>query len=166
MKIFLTVAALVVLAHAVSAAEPIRVFVFTAPPTAGLIDQDSKRRADSVKDLETALVARKQLTLAGAETEADVLVEIVSSQVEATGGTSAITSHLPGWPLMATSTTADHRPTVRIRLRVPRLDYSTEMVSAVGALAGWRVQAEELTRQIAKWAKDNAAQLQALRSAR
>jgi hypothetical protein len=149
---------------AFAAESPIRLFVFTAPPMNGLVDRDSSRRADSLTDLVMMLKHQKKtIALVSSEAEADVLVEVIGSAYEATGDYSSSSSavpYVPGWRLG--SVEQRHALKVRVQLRVPRLQYTTDLES-MSTTVTWRTQASNVANQINRWVRDNRARLIATR---
>jgi hypothetical protein len=64
----------------VDRAEPVRVYVFTAPPASGKPPEEQKGRADAVRELEDNLRKKKGLTIVDQRSDATVLVEVVGRE--------------------------------------------------------------------------------------
>ena len=145
-------------------AVPVAVYVFTAPAVAGFVDQDSQRRADTVKDLRKALAKRKALVNVESADAATVALEVTSSSHEKTGEASATTRRGPFGEL-SSRVSHDEAATVRVMLRVGQSAYETELVQVGDFRDNWRGggdwtdAANGIARQVEHWVKDNAAQL-------
>src|SRR4051794_36907419 len=143
------------------ARETLRLYVFTTPPAAGLVDEESKRRLDSVKDLVHSLEGHKK-TIALVENagDADVLIEVFGSGWVDTEETKTKAGVLfpPGVPIGVAHTRPVDRQKIGVRISVPRLQYTTEIESHVRT-AIWKHLANDVAEQINDWVKENRARL-------
>ena len=68
------------------AASPLRVYCFAAPNSSGFVDQASRSREDSVKDLKESIAKKKDwLQLVDSAAQADIVVEVVERKIVGTG---------------------------------------------------------------------------------
>ena len=130
----------------------VRIYVFTQPSQ--FVDEESKRRNDSVNDLEEAL--GKQFVVVAKREDADLLIEVTNSRMEIHGLTTIIDPH--GNPTAGIGSEYAGDATVRAVLRIGT--YSTEMVGRYPkALGAWHKAASQISDQVAKWVKYNRAQI-------
>jgi hypothetical protein len=159
---------LIALALAVAApalaAQNERVRVFMKPTEAttdgGFVDEATKRMVDSREDFLGQLRKDKNVTLIDSAESADIVLELLSSELEEFGIVSStvrrgvITGQVTG-----TTTDVPKRPTIRVQLTAG--PYSNELI---GAWASWRGASMDAVIQIKKWVKDNKATLLARRA--
>ncbi len=63
------------------AQEPLRVYVFTAQPKGGVVDEDTKQRVKATSILATHLGNRKKtITIVDSKKEADVVVQVITNR--------------------------------------------------------------------------------------
>lgn len=145
-----------------TAQNEVKVFVFTAPTPEGFIDQDSKQRSDSVKDVRVALTKKRGLIVVDEKEVADISVEVMGRGWKETGETTTSTIALP--PLagggLSSRTSADKDMDLVVRLRAG--SYETVLHSQNEAII-WRVHAGEIAKKVEKWVKDNNAMVLKLR---
>jgi hypothetical protein len=155
-------AALILVATTIVAAgekHPLRVYVHTRIDVSGFVDADQKRRQDSVRDIKSIIdrdTKRFQPVAVESITEADIVVEVLSSSKEDTGDRT-------GWnPLtgFAGANKVERKPIVRARVTVA--DYSTEIANLpIGG--SWRIAADHWQREFRKWVNANSDRLLAAR---
>ena len=67
-------------------ASPLKVYCFAAPNGSGFVDQASRSREDSVKDLKESIAKKKDwLQLVDTADQADIVVEILERNIVGTG---------------------------------------------------------------------------------
>lgn len=141
-----------------SESRPVRVYVFTAAPEGGFVDEGSKQRADSLKDLREALGKKKKVaTLVEDRSLAEMTLEVVNRDRALTGNTSSRVDPVFGGSV---KTTADRAETVRVGLTVG--DYSTEVIGACPqgqVVRCWRTAANDAAGKVEDWIKDNATRI-------
>lgn len=142
-----------------SETRPVRVYVFTAAPEGGFVDEGSKQRADSLKDFREALGKKKKVaTLVEDQSLAEMTLEVVNRDRALTGNTSSSVNPVLGGS--SVKTTADRAETVRVALAVG--DYSTEVIGACPqgqVVRCWRAAANDAVGKVEDWIKDNAARI-------
>ncbi|HEX7893963.1 MAG TPA: hypothetical protein VF447_07210 [Terriglobales bacterium] len=141
-----------------SETRPVRVYVFTAAPEGGFVDERSKQRADSLKDFREALSKKKKVaTLVEDQSLAEITLEVVNRDRVLTGNTSSRVDPVLGGSV---KTTADRAETVRVALAVG--DYSTEVIGTCPqgqVVRCWRAAANDAASKVEDWIKDNAARI-------
>lgn len=144
--------AVVLALAAASDPDPIRVWVYAQQPDGGFVDKDSERRADSAKDLKRALEDEDGIELVDDRKRADVLLEVISSAMEATG--ERIGTRVPLFGRVSSESSDEVKDkTVRAVIRVG--DYEHEVVGKTDGLR-WRDAANDAAKQVKDWVKDNA----------
>lgn len=147
-------------------AEPIRVYVFTAEPTHGFVDEDLTARRDSVADLRLALPKHARgFRLVDSAEVADITLEVawrgkLTAPPTVTGG---VTTVVAGVAVTSTTTTTPTQDNMRVVMKVG--DYRQELWGVdpqdPSDQLFWKKQAERVAKAVAKWARDNDAQLRA-----
>ena len=153
-RMFFTVVWSFLSAH-IAAAQPVRVYLFTAP-AAQFVDQKSKGRADSLKDVRDRMKGKKTLQLVDSVEEADLSVEIIERVFQQTGNSTSTFK-----PYVGVETTAESKPSIHVTLTAGT--YSTELygsqITVWGKGGVWRSAAEGLASDVEKWVKENHEQL-------
>lgn len=154
MKLILATLMACCVASAVDA-QPVRVYVFTAPAETAFVDVQSQGRADSVQDLRKTLGSdKKRIQLVDAPTDADVTIEVLGRGWAPLGSTYTARDALG-----LIHTTEESEAVVDIALTVG--DYRVEMRGGSGqrVFGAWTAAADVLDKQIHKWLKDNTSEL-------
>ena len=138
---------------------PPTVRIFVAPVTAvdGFTAPDHQRRVDSRADLIRNLDDDKTLTFVETREQADLVLEVLSSQEAATGARrTQTTPRLIGRG--ADSETKDETaPTVIVKLTAGSFEHEIRGRHPSSIL--WRDAANNAGSQIKKWIRDNRARL-------
>lgn len=149
-------------------AEPIRVYVFTAEPAHGFVDEDLKARRDSVADLRKAFALPKYargFRLVDAPESADIALEVAWRGKLPTQPTtsSGVTTVVAGVAVTSTTTGATTQGALRVVMAVG--EYRNDVWGVdpqdPSDLLTWRGQAERIAKAVAKWASENEARLRA-----
>lgn len=125
----------------------VRLFLFTAATEGGLMDDAAKARAKATEELRKALKGKARVALVEDRVQAQVVVEVLSRQKEATG------DYNPTW-----YGGAKGQKNMTVRVRLSAGDYSTEIVGDTSAGRHQRAAGEAASR-IDQWLKDNASRL-------
>lgn len=134
---------------------PIRVAVFTTTASAEqFVDPEEHQRIDSVKDLERSLRLGGRVKVVDGNEAPDVLIEIVSRDVQADGG--SVTAAIPVFGTMISRTRPTGAAVVRARLSVVGKDYVAEIVGSGGR---WGAAANDAAGVIETWVKDYRSRL-------
>lgn len=151
--------------EAQKAPSPLKVYCFAAPNSSGFVDQTSRSREDSVKDLKESIAKKKDwLQLVDSAAQADIVVEILERKIVGTGRFNAdSTGYVDKKGTTVNSTTRTREIsnyTVVARMRVG--SYENDMVGEVSSefLGGqWRAAAGQIAGEVERWAKANYARL-------
>lgn len=149
----------------------LKVYCFTAPNPSGFVDQASKEREDSLKDLREAVVKKKDwLELVDSSAGADMTVEVMERRIVSAGQKAGTTSTYVDKNGKSTTTTLP--PTslsnyiLRATMRVG--SYQNDMAGQVSSefIGGqWRAAAGQIAGEIERWAKANLSKLRTSRQA-
>jgi hypothetical protein len=139
-------------------ADPIKVFIFTAPNEGGFADPDQKQRTDSVEDLKKALDKKDVIQIVAQKEGADVTLEVLGRGGEETG--SATTSR---GPYGTWNTSKDTVATVRVGLTAGTYATLVEGHNDGRITNVWRTAANNAAKKIENWIKDNHDRLIAQR---
>jgi hypothetical protein len=141
---------------------PVRIYVFTQPSQ--FVDEESKRRNDSVSDLKGALsqkhheLFRRPLEIAVVEKreDADLVLEVINSRWEVRGKTAIIDSQGNLTAEIGSAASGD----ATVRAVLSRDTYRLELVgTSPGAVRQWHFAASSVSDQVQDWVNDNGAQI-------
>ena len=146
-------------------ARRLRVYCFAAPNPSGFVDRKLKDRQDSLKDLQEAIVKKKDwLELAESTDDADIVIEVQDRLEVATGKVDTeTTSNVSKDGKRITSNTTSKPVTNYTLLTVMRVgDYEAPVngeVSSEYLFGVWRAAAGNVASEVERWAKDNHARI-------
>lgn len=133
----------------------IRVYVSTAQPAGGFVDQDSKHRETTKKELASELKGKKKtIEVVDTAERADILIEVKSAGY-ADGAIETRANVLGGG--VSSSPKKEYRAVVSLTVG----EYSTDMTVQRGAFS--TLAASRLADDIEKWIKDNRERVLAAR---
>ena len=145
------------LALTITAAAQTKIYVFTKTTEGGFVDNDSKRRADTVIDLRKAL-EKKKVIIVEAPSDAQITLEVLGSAQEGTGETIGKSVYVPLTGQVLSSSKETTGATLNVALKVG--DYTTTLASQNTQVFGaWKAAAGSIANQVEKWVKANAARL-------
>lgn len=138
---------------------PVRVFIYTHGSADGFVDAVSKRRTDSVLDLQKAVAKKKGFIVVDQQGQADVLLEVTISGPLA-AGTESSTHRTTGilGPRLQTTTDTKTVDTLEAALRIPRSDYVLYFSDRNHT---WGFMANRVANSLVEWVKTNRAKLPA-----
>ena len=143
----------------------LRVYCFAAPNVEGFVDRKLKDRQDSLKDLQEAIVKKKDwLELAESSNDADIVIEVQDRFEVATGQVDTqTTSNVSKDGKRITSNTTS-KPMTNYTLRtVMRVgEYEAPVngeISSEYLFGAWRAAAGNVASEVERWAKDNHARI-------
>jgi hypothetical protein len=148
-----TILAIILCAGVASAAEKkpaVTVRLFTSAPAEGLVDEDSKQRQASAKQIRDRLKKRDGIVVVGDDQPADVTVEVLSSTREANGGVAEPIMPIPRGGFRNQSEPAEEN---RVLVRLTAGSNSRQFIGS--AKSSWSFAAADAEGQIRKWIDDN-----------
>lgn len=132
--------------------EKVRVYVEPDVSTSEFVDEESKRRSDSHRDLTKHVRGQKEWEVVDDPADAHVVISLISAKEEPIG--EKTTRDRIGVLVMPSeSTTVQTLPTVRIGLRVG--DYEREFKGD----GFWSPAALEAVLELRKWTRENRERL-------
>lgn len=143
---------------------PSRIRVFVQEPDAsadGFVDEDTKRLADSKKDLASFLKKQRQLVLVDDDQVADIVLRVLSSRPEPSGVESTVVLSPTGTPMAVATSEEVSLETVRVAL----VAGAYERVLSAQTLS-WQGAARNIGGQVTRWARENRKVLLERRGAR
>jgi hypothetical protein len=139
-------------------AEPIKVFVFTAPNEGGFVDSVQKLRTDSVEDLKKTLDKKDLVEIVSQKEGADMTLEVLGRGGEETGSATTSRGAYGTW-----NTSKDTVATVRVGLTAGTYATLIEGHNDGRITNVWRTAANNAAKKIENWIKDNHDRLIAQR---
>ena len=141
-------------ASTISAAEPIKIFVFTNDVPSGSVDEQLKVRRESLQDLVKALSGptyQTTLTLLKSREGADVVVELVSRGETTTGTANSSTRAADGAKASASSSSSVTKQFLTFRIFAGQ---HTANLTTEGQLP-WPKMAERAAQDLVAWIGKN-----------
>ena len=140
------------------AAEPVKVFVFTAANAGGFVDPGQKQRSDSVEDLKKALEKKDFIQFVNQKEGADMTLEVLGRGGEETGSVTTSRGPFGTW-----NSSRDTVATVRVGLTAGTYTALVEGYNDGRLTNVWRTAANNAAKKIENWIKDNHDRLIAQR---
>jgi hypothetical protein len=121
---------------------PVRVYVFTAHPEGGIVDQVSKDRDKHVKDISDWLKEDKTITVVADRIGADVTLEVMKIE------------DVPRSAVIIEGRWYDSSNNRRVEVQLSFGDYTTEFHEQYGAITR-RIADNDIVNFVKRWVKDN-----------